>query len=44
MIHITTGPAGTDCTECGAKWQMSGSWDANNFCGNCGAKMDEEVE
>lgn len=32
-----------ECSECGAKWQMSGSWDANNFCGNCGAKMDEEV-
>lgn len=29
-----------ECSECGAKWQMSGSWDANNFCGNCGAKMD----
>ena len=33
-----------ECSECGAKWQMSGSWDANNFCGNCGAKMDEEVD
>ena len=33
-----------ECSECGAKWQMSGSWDANNFCGNCGAKMDEEVQ
>ena len=32
-----------ECSECGAKWQMSGSWDANNFCGNCGAKMDEVV-
>lgn len=28
-----------ECSECGAKWQMSGSWDANNFCGNCGARM-----
>lgn len=28
-----------ECSECGAKWQMSGSWDANNFCGNCGADM-----
>ena len=30
-----------ECSECGAKWHMSGSWDANNFCGNCGAKMGE---
>ena len=29
-----------ECSECGAKWQTSGSWDANNFCGNCGSKMD----
>lgn len=33
-----------ECSECGAKWQTGGSWDANDFCGNCGAKMDEEVE
>lgn len=31
-----------ECSECGAKWQTGGSWDANDFCGNCGAKMDEE--
>ena len=31
-----------ECSECGAKWQMSGSWDANNFCGNCGADMRGE--
>ena len=33
-----------ECSECGAKWQMSGSWDANNFCGNCGADMRGEQD
>lgn len=33
-----------ECSECGAKWQMSGSWDANNFCGNCGARMSESED
>ena len=33
-----------ECSECGAKWQMSGSWDANNFCGNCGADMRGEKD
>lgn len=29
-----------ECSECGAAWHTSGSWDANNYCGNCGAKME----
>ena len=33
-----------ECSECGAKWQMSWSWDANNFCGNCGADMRGDTE
>ncbi len=31
-----------ECSECGAQWQTSGSWDAINYCPNCGSRMDKE--
>lgn len=31
-----------ECSNCGEKWHHWSGERTNNYCGNCGAKMDEE--
>lgn len=43
IICKTYNPAfkGFECSECGAQFQ---GYRPDNYCGNCGAKMDEQME